>query len=52
MGPIRSAGDAKTDLKFVQIMRQYGITGLRRHQRLTGTPDITFRRERLVVFVG
>ena len=51
MSLIRSRGNKATELRLIEIFREYGITGWRRNQKLTGKPDFTFRRERVVVFV-
>lgn len=51
MSRIRSKGNLRTELRLIEIMRAHGITGWRRHQPLAGTPDFTFRSERLAVFV-
>lgn len=51
MGRVRSSSNASTELRLIEVMKQHGITGWRRHQALVGKPDFTFRRERVVVFV-
>ena len=51
MSLIRSSGNKATELRLIEIFREYGITGWRRNQPLLGKPDFTFRRERVVVFV-
>jgi DNA mismatch endonuclease (patch repair protein) len=51
MSLIRSRGNKATELRLIEIFREYGITGWRRNQKLLGKPDFTFRRERVVVFV-
>jgi DNA mismatch endonuclease (patch repair protein) len=51
MAAIRSKGNKDTELKLASILRTNGIKGWRRHQRLPGSPDFVFRRERLAVFV-
>lgn len=51
MSLIRSRGNKATELRLIEIFREYGITGWRRNQSLLGKPDFTFRRERVVVFV-
>jgi len=51
MSLIRSRGNKATELRLIEIFREYGITGWRRNQPLLGKPDFTFRRERVVVFV-
>jgi DNA mismatch endonuclease, patch repair protein len=51
MSLIRSRGNKATELRLMEIFREFGITGWRRNQNLPGKPDFTFRRERVVVFV-
>jgi DNA mismatch endonuclease (patch repair protein) len=51
MSRIRKFGNASTEARMVLLFREYGIRGWRRHLRLPGRPDFTFRRERVVVFV-
>lgn len=51
MSRIRGQGNRTTELRMVEILKSYGISGWRRHQPFPGTPDFAFRRERLVVFV-
>ncbi len=51
MSLIRSSGNRATELRFIALMREYGITGWRRNARVFGKPDFVFRRERVAVFV-
>ena len=51
MAAIRSHGNRDTELRFIALMREHGITGWRRNQRVFGSPDFAFRRERVAVFV-
>ena len=51
MASIRKFGNQSTELRLLKLFRQYGIKGWRRHLKLPGRPDFTFRRERVVVFV-
>lgn len=51
MSLIRSRGNKATELRLIEIFREFGITGWRRNQQLFGKPDFTFRREKVVVFV-
>jgi DNA mismatch endonuclease (patch repair protein) len=51
MAAVRSTGNKLTETKLVSIFRRYRVTGWRRHLRLLGRPDFTFRSERVVVFV-
>jgi DNA mismatch endonuclease (patch repair protein) len=51
MSRIRSHGNAATELRFIRFMKDAGITGWRRRQRLLGKPDFVFLKLRLAVFV-
>src|SRR6185436_4082703 len=51
MARIRSNGNATTELRFIEIMRQGKITGWRRGSKLPGQPDFVFPRHRLAVFI-
>jgi DNA mismatch endonuclease (patch repair protein) len=51
MSRIRSRGNASTELRLVALFRDHGITGWRRHLPLPGSPDFTFRKEKIAVFV-
>src|SRR5262245_20645110 len=51
MSRIRSRGNAATELRFIQILRNHKVTGWRRGTDLPGHPDFVFRKERVVVFV-
>jgi DNA mismatch endonuclease (patch repair protein) len=51
MSLVRSTGNKSTELRFIALMRAASITGWRRHQKLPGSPDFVFGKQRLVVFV-
>ena len=51
MAAIRSRGNEATEIRLMGILRRGGIKGWRRNQRLPGSPDFVFWRERLAVFV-
>lgn len=51
MASIRSEGNATTERAFVDLVRDAGIAGWRRHLNLPGKPDFCFPSERVVVFV-
>jgi DNA mismatch endonuclease (patch repair protein) len=51
MSRIRGKGNRDTELVLCAILRANKITGWRRHLRLFGRPDFTFRKHRLVIFV-
>jgi DNA mismatch endonuclease (patch repair protein) len=51
MASIRSRGNRATELRFVQLLRTFKITGWRRGSKLPGRPDFVFYRWRLAVFI-
>lgn len=51
MSLIRGKGNKTTELLFIKVARQNGITGWRRSQPLFGKPDFVFPKQRLAVFV-
>jgi DNA mismatch endonuclease (patch repair protein) len=51
MSRIRGRGNKATEIALARLLRQYRITGWRRHLPIFGKPDFTFRRKRVVVFV-
>ena len=51
MSLIRGKGNKRTEGVLVRIFKELGITGWRRHLKLPGKPDFTFRKQRLTVFV-
>lgn len=51
MAAIRSHGNASTEQRMAHILRVYGLSGWRRHQRLPGSPDFIFRAEHVAIFV-
>jgi DNA mismatch endonuclease (patch repair protein) len=51
MSLIKATGNKSTEVFVVNFLREEGITGWRRHLKLPGKPDFTFRKERLTIFV-
>jgi DNA mismatch endonuclease (patch repair protein) len=51
MSRIRGRGNKDTELALIELLRQNGITGWRRNQKVFGKPDFLFRRNRLAIFV-
>ena len=51
MSRIRGSGNKDTELALIKLFRQHRITGWRRHQKVFGKPDFSFREKRLAVFV-
>ena len=51
MSRIRSRGNYSTELRFIKMMREHGISGWRRRSDLPGRPDFVFTKLRVAVFV-
>lgn len=51
MSRVRGRGNKSTEDKLLQLLRGAGIKGWRRQLRLPGTPDFTFPKIRVVIFV-
>jgi len=51
MSAIRAKGNKSTELRLIKLLRKNGISGWRRHIKITGTPDFIFPVKRIAVFV-
>lgn len=51
MSRIRKFGNESTEMRLVRLLREHGIIGWRRHLKLPGRPDFTFRWASVVVFI-
>lgn len=51
MKKVRSNGNKSTELKLIEIFKEYGITGWRRNYKVIGHPDFVFLKKRIAVFV-
>lgn len=51
MSRIRGRDNKDTEIVLARLFRANGISGWRRHQKLIGKPDFTFRKQRVVIFV-
>lgn len=51
MSRIRGKGNKDTEVALARLFRAEGITGWRRHQPITGSPDFIFPKAKLAVFV-
>jgi len=51
MSRIRGRGNKETEIALAILLRAHRLIGWRRHARIMGRPDFTFRRQRVVVFV-
>ena len=51
MACVRSTGNKSTEQELAKILRRNGFSGWRRHISLPGTPDFTFKTQKIVVFV-
>lgn len=48
---IRSHGNKATELRLIELFRAQRIVGWRRNQKLFGSPDFVFRKQRVCLFV-
>jgi DNA mismatch endonuclease (patch repair protein) len=51
MSRIRGRGNKETEIALANLLRADRITGWRRHTKLPGRPDFSFRKQRVVIFV-
>lgn len=51
MASVKSRDTKTTELKFISILKDKGITGWRRNYPLTGKPDFVFSRFKIAVFI-
>ncbi|WP_462136867.1 very short patch repair endonuclease [Candidatus Mycalebacterium sp.] len=51
MGRVRSTGNKSTEGKLIKILKQTHLTGWRRKYPIFGKPDITFPKDKVVIFV-
>lgn len=51
MSRVRSRGNLATELRLIEIFREFCLVGWRRNQKLFGKPDFVFYDERLTIFV-
>ena len=51
MRSIKSRNTKTTELKMIELFREFHITGWRRTYPLVGKPDFVFPKRRIVVFV-
>ena len=51
MASVKSRDTKSTELKFISILKEKGITGWRRKYVLSGKPDFVFPRLKIAVFI-
>lgn len=51
MSKIRSKENVTTELKMINLLREYHLKGWRRNIPLEGKPDFVWRKERVALFV-
>lgn len=51
MSRIRGRGNASTEERMRMLLRSAGLSGWRRHCKLSGRPDFVFRQEKVAIFV-
>lgn len=51
MQKVRSKGNKSTELRFISLLHESGITGWRRNYPVKGHPDFVFIGKRIAIFV-
>jgi DNA mismatch endonuclease (patch repair protein) len=51
MAQIKGKGNCSTEIAFAKLLRSKGITGWRRHALFAGTPDFSFKAQKIAIFV-
>jgi len=51
MSLVRSTGNRTTEERLASLLREAGLVGWRRHQKLPGKPDFVWRAAKVAVFV-
>ena len=51
MAGVKGRHNKSTEVKMAKLLRSSNIKGWRRHLKLPGSPDFTFREERVCIFV-
>jgi DNA mismatch endonuclease (patch repair protein) len=51
MRAVKSNKNKSTELKLIEIFRQYGLKGWRRNYKVFGKPDFVFHKYKIAVFV-
>ena len=51
MSRVHSKGNETTEKRLASLLRQWGLSGWRRHQPLPGRPDFVWRKPKVAVFV-
>lgn len=51
MAAVKSRGNRSTEARMVRLLRENALSGWRRHLPLPGTPDFSWPKQKLAVFV-
>lgn len=51
MAQVKSTGNRSTEKNLIAVLREYRLSGWRRHYPIFGKPDFAFPREKVAVFV-
>jgi DNA mismatch endonuclease, patch repair protein len=51
MAQVKSTGNRSTENNLIAVLREYRLSGWRRHYPIFGKPDFAFPREKVAVFV-
>ena len=51
MSAVRNKNNKSTEIVFMSLLRKNKIAGWRRHYPIEGTPDFTFPKAKIVIFI-
>lgn len=51
MKKVASNGNKSTEMRLIQLFKELGITGWRRHYVVKGHPDFVFMKQKIAIFV-
>jgi DNA mismatch endonuclease (patch repair protein) len=51
MSRVKGRGNRTTELKLIEVFREFGFRGWRRNSRMFGRPDFIFPTHRIAIFV-
>jgi len=51
MSSVKSSNNKSTELKFIEILKHFKITGWRRNYRIKGRPDFVFLKDKTAIFI-
>lgn len=49
---VKSKGNKSTELRFIDALKTWSISGWRRHSNILGKPDFVFSKEKIAVLMA